>query len=576
MIFIPPHIVRWGKKAILSLTEGAKAKQRGELPSLMCPNSSSLAESGDQVTDTIAAGINKGFIAGPFLTPPLRNFRSNPMNGVKQKEKIRLVMDLSRPSGNCYNENIQQGSSRSVTMSSARQFGFSIMEAGKGAIMSKHDWSDAYKNVPVRIEDLRLQGFSWLGRYFVELSLVFGSINSVEEFDNLGELVLALACHLSSFPRRYCHRTLDDVPVVAPSGSGLTERFSTAYLNLCSELNIKLAPNCPDNNKAFTCKTEGTVLGFRFDSSSLSWSFPTEKADNLLRKIALFQSKRTTNLKTVQEIAGSLEHIGSMIPFSKAFRLPLYLFIRKFKSSDHVQLLIPQVLRSDLAIWANMIVSSKRGLPIPTRPSLPPLSVFFCTSDAAGIDLSLSPADLEGQSFGAASILHSRDNSEFYRISRIFWPDHFIFYAEDNKGSRLAAKSSTLEAIGVILPFISFPDLLTGSNVVLYVDNMSLIHGWNKRYLPNDIEASVIVRALHILSNFIRCRVFIRHAPRMSSPAATLADHLSRSSSTSESEVDLANSLSHPPKSPALREWLRDPKVDWNLPMAMLADIRNG
>lgn len=78
-------------------------------------------------------------------------------------------MDLSCPAGSSYKENIQPYSSRKVTMSSPRQFSFSLLESGPGAIFSKHNWCDAYKNIPVKLEDLRLQGFSWLNKHFVEL-----------------------------------------------------------------------------------------------------------------------------------------------------------------------------------------------------------------------------------------------------------------------------------------------------------------------------------------------------------------------------------------------------------------------
>ena len=142
----------------------------------------------------------------------------------------------------CYNTNITPNSSRSVSMSSPRLFSYSLLESGPGAVMSKHDWCDAYKNIPEKVEDLRLQGFSWLDRYFVELSLVFGSVNSVEAFDNFGELVLSLACILSSFPRTLTHRTLDDVSVVSPKESGLTDKFSAVYKKLFSDLRMSWPP----------------------------------------------------------------------------------------------------------------------------------------------------------------------------------------------------------------------------------------------------------------------------------------------------------------------------------------------
>ena len=236
---IPTETIPWCESALSSLKEGAAAFQLKTLPSLKSPNAASLLEHGERVTDTIAQGIHKGFIAGPFSSIPLADFRSNSMNGILQKDKIRLVMDLSRPAGSSYNENIQPNSSRKVSMSSPRQFSFSLLESGPGAIFSKHDWCDAYKNIPVKIEDLRLQGFTWLDKYFVELSLVFGSKNSVAAFDNLGELILNIACCKSNFPRHLTHRTLDDVPVVSPRKSGLTKKFSHMYKHLGSSLNIK-------------------------------------------------------------------------------------------------------------------------------------------------------------------------------------------------------------------------------------------------------------------------------------------------------------------------------------------------
>ena len=571
---LPAPVQTWGEKAILSLKEGANSYQKLNLPPIVCKNSSNLADSGERVSDTIASGIIKGFIAGPFKDMPLEGFRSNTMTGIKQKDKIRLVMNLSHPEKECYNNYITPNSSRSVSMSSPRLFSYSLLESGPGALMSKHDWCDAYKNIPVKVEDLRLQGFSWLDRYFVELSLVFGSVNSVEAFDNLGELVLSLACIFSGFPRILTHRTLDDVPVVSPKGSGLTDKFSAVYKKLCSDLRIELAPDCPNNDKAFTNQTRGTVLGFNFNSSPISWSFPDQKADDLTRKISRFLARRTTNLLTVQEIAGCLENFGSMAPFTKAFRLPLYSFIRKFKSDNRTEMFIPNSVRSDLKIWSNIINFSRHGLPIHPRPSFPPIYSIHCTSDAAGIDLSKSPNSLEGEKFGAASVLHSRDQTTFLKISRIFWPHSLLFYAKDNAGTRFAAKSSTLEAIGVLLPFLSFPSSLSGTNVVLHVDNTAVVHGWRKRHVVNDIEASIMIRAIHILSSYLRCRVYIVHTPRLSSPGAVMADHLSRSSSTSQEEENLARSLSSPSISPALQNWLQNPSVDWNLPLALLEEIQ--
>ncbi len=53
-------------------------------------------------------------------------------------------------------------------MTSAKLFSYSILEAGIGCKMGKFNLEDAYKNVPVPINELNHQGFFWFGRYFVE------------------------------------------------------------------------------------------------------------------------------------------------------------------------------------------------------------------------------------------------------------------------------------------------------------------------------------------------------------------------------------------------------------------------
>ncbi len=43
-------------------------------------------------------------------------------------------------------------------------FSYTLTKAGKGARIDKTDVKDAFKNVPAKIDDLRLQGFQILDR----------------------------------------------------------------------------------------------------------------------------------------------------------------------------------------------------------------------------------------------------------------------------------------------------------------------------------------------------------------------------------------------------------------------------
>jgi len=63
--------------------------------------------------------------------------------------------------------------------------------------MWKFDLTDAYKNLPAKTCDLRLQGFQWLQAYFVETQQAFGARTAVAAFDRLGNLILQLATTIS-------------------------------------------------------------------------------------------------------------------------------------------------------------------------------------------------------------------------------------------------------------------------------------------------------------------------------------------------------------------------------------------
>ena len=142
--------------------------------------------------------------------------------------------------------------------------------------MTKVDWADAYKHVRVRAADTALQWFSWMGMFFVELCLVFGTASSPGIYDRLAKVVLGLALALSKFPRDMVCQYLDDVCAAAPAGSAALGRFREAYQQVAAQVGVKLAPE-DDPDKAFAPTTAGTVLGVRYDTVAWTWEIPADK-----------------------------------------------------------------------------------------------------------------------------------------------------------------------------------------------------------------------------------------------------------------------------------------------------------
>ena len=110
--------------------------------------------------------------------------------------------------------------------------------------------------------------------------------------------------------------------------------------------------------------------------------------------------------------------------------------------------------------------------------------------------------------------------------------------------------------------------------IVLYVDNISLIYAWEKKYCKNDEETSILIRCLHVLEAFLECRIFVEHVKRRSNKMAILVDNLSRESSTTTDDLEKIQGLQwHTPQG-ALNKWLANPGLDWRLPEKLVADVK--
>lgn len=150
-------------RATTFLMAGAPSYQLHPLPGVMVKNAESVFKHGAHFTATLESWIQAGFVAGPFSSPPLANFRSNSLMAEEQGTKVRPVLNMSSPKGASFNSNVDADALPRVHMSSAVRFARSVVQAGRAAVMSKMDMKDAYKLIPARIDDLRLQGFSWGG-----------------------------------------------------------------------------------------------------------------------------------------------------------------------------------------------------------------------------------------------------------------------------------------------------------------------------------------------------------------------------------------------------------------------------
>ncbi len=325
-----------GYKCIRFLRDGAPLCLKKNIGPCVVKNSKTAFAHGAAVTDSIASWIKKGFVAGPFCAPPTANFRANSILAIPQPDKVRICINVSLPEGNSLNKNIDKTKLEKAQMSSARLFGFSILEAGLNCNMWKFDFEDAYKNVPVPVNELWYQGFSWLGKYFVELKQMFGTVTSVQNFDILGNTLKSLSQVSCCLPRRWIHRQLDDVPFVCKQNCQWGHVFASKYKNICKDIGIILAPDCATFEKAFSCSKFGKVLGIFFNTETLAWHLPDDKAKKYKDMVFDFITKNIVTLKEMLNLMGCLNHVAQMCPFLLCFRFNLNKILAKLSISGSV------------------------------------------------------------------------------------------------------------------------------------------------------------------------------------------------------------------------------------------------
>ena len=557
------------KLSILNFRNGASSYQIKELPSCFVSNAKSSFPYGEYITDTVANWTIEEFVAGPFDEPPLRNFRVNALMPIDQKSKIRPVLNVSLPKNSSFNDNVNLFALEKVHMSNARKFGFSVREAGASCKMSKYDLVDAYKNIPVPLYDLRLQGFIWLSKYFVECRQIFGAKTAVANFDIFGNSILTLAIADKNFPRKFFHRTLDDVPFVAPAHTNWCEQFSECYEKMCVYLNVPLAKECPKFEKAFTNSTHGKVLGINFNTVDLTWNLPEDKKRKALECIKFTLNCNNLELLKMQELLGRLNNIAQMCPFLKCFTYPLYKNLAKIENSKGEKIYLSTNSKQDLNVWANFLLDKNEWHPICAMYYHPPISCKSFSSDAAGCNENSKVID----GIGCGNVGFD-SNGKINFVYQLFWPDAVIKHAKDEKFCRIGNKTTTLEFLGILIPFLIMPEKLKNQYIEVKVDNVGCFFGWINRHVKGDVMATILIRALHLIGAYLGTQIHVSHLPRKSTWDALLVDRLSRKKSTTVQDRRLLKSFQTRRIPYCLRSWMHRPTEDWELPMALLKSVK--
>ena len=558
---------RWFAEIMHDLTEGANigCKHPFRQPSVST-NAPSSYKFGPHVSDAIADWLKKGFAYGPVSldeVPP-----GVKINGIMCKQKpngsVRIILNLSSPLGASVNEGIDE-KEFPATMSSTTKWIRVLNRAGRGCLMAKVDWSDAYKHLAVREQDLSLQWFSWLGMAFCELCLIFGSKSSVGLYDRLAKLVLSIVCKRSGMAPSMVCQHLDDCVAASPKGSDLIQRFDDSYASVAAQLGIKLAPR-DDPEKAFGPSTVGVVFGVKYDTVLWTWEIPQEKLCRIMHNLQEAIDSVSISQGLMMSICGKILDVRPLVPDGR-FHVNHIIRAAGVSQTKTDLCVISGPLRSQLIFWSLMLRTCSGVVGIPDPDARLPSWAWDVYTDASGGGL--GPDGLRtGRGVGAVAL-------GWWAYAP--WSRMICIGPLMDDGRRLNRKMSALELIGPLLVISSGFLRCKGQPVRVWVDNAGSVGIWRKGYSTSCDLSTTIVKAIATIAAGLGCRIDIVKILRCSSPGADMADALSKADfsrfwSTNNSE-DFGCPLSPGWIPVSLLSWLEAPSVDEALGSRILGEI---
>ncbi len=517
---------------------------------------------GPQVTDEIAGWVAAGFAAGPMDEEEVP--AEAKINSILCREKpngaVRVILNLSAPKGLSVNDGIDASEFPAVMSSTGRWLAV-LNEAGHGCKMVKIDWAAAYKHIAVREEDRNLQWFSWLGKYFVELCLVFGGASSAGIYDRLAKTVLDLVIRESGFAADMVCQHLDNVCAAAPGNSTAAEEFDNCYKKIAQEIGVKLAPR-DDPDKSFGPSTTGVVFGVRYDTIKWTWGIPEEKLCRLAWQIKKMLGEETVRQDEIQSVVGKIINVKPLVPGGR-FNIDHLMRLNNVTEKGEELVSLNNQFKRQLHFWLVMLQACSGWAAIPADAERITGWATECFTDAAG-------GSLESAGRGVGGVIPSLRWWTFAQWARSINDGSYCY-----EGKKVARKMSALELAGPLLIMAAAAEQIRGKPVRFWVDNSGACQIWRKGYSLKCKLASTIVKALASIGAALGCAIDIQKVTRCSCQSTEMADALSKADFARFRRCEGGSKFARGPGAVpmALFKWLARPEEDDEVGGKILSEL---
>ena len=206
--------------------------------------------------------VKAGSIAGPFDTPPFKNFCVSPLGVVPKKtpSEFRLIHHLSFPKGTEHSTVSYCRVDDAIAL---------IKSLVRGCFLAKTDIKSAFRIIPIRPQDYPLLGMTWQGKYYYDRAMPMGcafSCRTFEMFSSALEWVAKKHLHIE-----HLVHILDDYLMAASSYHQCCVALRN-FISLCNYLGVPIAPE-----KTVGPQTVLIFVGIELDTNTMEARLPNDK-----------------------------------------------------------------------------------------------------------------------------------------------------------------------------------------------------------------------------------------------------------------------------------------------------------
>ena len=336
-------------------------------------NLRSARENVEGVSEAIAKELRRGHTSGPFPFPPFPHTHCSPIGAAPKPDgSVRLILDLSSPRGDSVNDGISQ-EDFACSYSKFDDATSIVLHLGRGAFMGKIDIKHAFRICPVAPEQWYLLCFRWLGQFFTDTRLPFGSRSSPFIFNTFA---IALAWIMVTIGQiGFLIHYLDDFFIASATRDGCQNDLDI-FLLICKEIGVPIADDklCGPTNVL-------TYLGIEIDTVNMQVRLPEEKFNKIMVLVKQWVKKKKCTKRELLALIGLLSFACKVVKSGRIFLCRLIDLSTSVTSLNHY-IYLNQEAREDINWWVQFL-PTWNGVAIihPTPISSLELQLFTDASD---------------------------------------------------------------------------------------------------------------------------------------------------------------------------------------------------